>query len=521
MTFPIGGREPVETHLAGDPMTRLPRPMAWILLWGGAALPITACSGPSPGDADGVRPGPSNVGSEGANSRVRESDAPVRVPFLTKDAVGRPLGGVTNSVVREGTLGHPQWPRESDACGNYELEVVPGRYKLVATVDGFVSVQRSFEVSLEAREPMPIVFERGLTIRGRLIDAWGVGVPFQEIWSAPSSGGGDRFWGSYSWGVTDRDGAFALPGLAGDPVSLSLYNEGRYPPPELARTYEGVLPGSDDVVMELADDGRVLVHPVDAVTGYPIVLLDTDPESRLGVDPRCRLAVGWKHELQVSGYVPAEVDLRGPVATTGTEFVLPLERLDFGGELTVLAVDPGGDPISDVEIYIDFFNSPWLPRPEVLSETGEVGVFRFRGLSSQKVRLILRSPRFEKAEVWIDWNQGEEREIQVVMERHWPVETAFVDAGGHDVWHTHLEAEGDVPRCGTLNWIKRGVPAAHFAFTSLGRAWSSKFDHCGPRGTAIFPAQGEYVLRTRLGQSDWREHRVWVDEHTGLLTLIP
>lgn len=490
-------------------MTSIPRLAFWTLLVKGVALWMSACSGPAEGS-----------GSPASATPRLEGESKVPVTFLTRDIENRPLGGVTITVNHEGSIGDFVWPCESDAYGHYRHELVPGRYELVARVDGFVNVQRTFDVDAGLAKPIRLTFEGGQSIRGRLVDAWGVGVPFQEVWSTPSSEDRDRFWRSFSWAVTDGEGYFELRGLADDPVDLSLHNEGRHAPPELARPYEGVLPGTEDLLVELADEGRVLIDPIDAGTGQRIPLLETDPDLRIGVDWRCRFASGWMHGIHISGFAPAEIDLRGPDGPPSGRLAVSLEPLDLGGELTLRVVDSKGEPLSDVELYAGLFNSPWIPAPTESSDLGDIGVFRFRGLSSQVLRLVVQGPRHESENVDVDWVQGEQREVRVTMNRRWPVEISFVDAGGHGVWHTLFDAEGEDPRCGTWEWIKRGVPAAHRVHSSLGKAWTSKFDHCGPHGTAVFIAPGEYVLKTRLGQSDWREHRVWVDDDTGPLTLL-
>jgi protocatechuate 3,4-dioxygenase beta subunit len=169
-------------------------------LAGGPSAPTTAASRPArpPATAPIVTAPPSTL--PGVFGAV--VDAETRAPLPRARVAARPKGGGAVRGV------------ETDAAGRFAVRgLPPGSYEVVAAAEGFLAGPPVLAESAPptAAASIEIALERGLPVRGRVVDPSGAPVTGAtvELHGAPS----DRFAGPFRPVVSRADGGFEVPGV--------------------------------------------------------------------------------------------------------------------------------------------------------------------------------------------------------------------------------------------------------------------------------------------------------------------
>jgi hypothetical protein len=153
--------------------------------------------------------------------------------------------------------------------GRFSIAVEPGEYSLEAQALGRRRTTLSLSVGPEGLSDVRVELERGVDLRGRVVDPAGRPVPSLEILAADA--GGDFGGNAY----TLADGSFKIDGLGAQPYTLVA---GGDLPGWAVRG--GVTPGDEPVTLALRPGGRIAVRAVD-IDGRPIK--DAYPEvQRIG-----------------------------------------------------------------------------------------------------------------------------------------------------------------------------------------------------------------------------------------------
>jgi hypothetical protein len=133
------------------------------------------------------------------------------------------------------------------ADGRFQLDVDPGEYTLSAGAEGYGIANNGVTVAANGLADARIELEKGLEIKGRVVDASGQGVPSLSIIARPPSGDWDT-----KGAQTLPDGTFRIAGLAATPYNLCTGTD-------LAgyAVRMGVTPAGADVTMTLRPAAKV------------------------------------------------------------------------------------------------------------------------------------------------------------------------------------------------------------------------------------------------------------------------
>jgi hypothetical protein len=142
--------------------------------------------------------------------------------------------------------------------GRFSIAVEPGEYSLEAQALGRRRTALSLNVGPDGLSDVRVELERGVDLRGRVVDPAGRPVPGLEILAADASGdfGGNSY--------TLADGSFQIDGLGAQ--AYTLVTGGDLPGWAVRG---GVTPGDEPVTLALRPGGRIAVRVVD-VDGRPI-----------------------------------------------------------------------------------------------------------------------------------------------------------------------------------------------------------------------------------------------------------
>jgi hypothetical protein len=158
------------------------------------------------------------------------------------------------------TDGAKEWSggAESGPDGRFSIAAEPGEYRLEARARDRQPASQALSMGPSGVGDLRIELERGLEIRGRLLDAAGRPAPGFEILATPTDGERGGF------GDSAPDGRFRIGGLAPKPHTIVAGAE-------LAgyAVRSGVTPGGEPMVLTLRPAGRIAVRVVDAA-GQPV-----------------------------------------------------------------------------------------------------------------------------------------------------------------------------------------------------------------------------------------------------------
>jgi hypothetical protein len=139
----------------------------------------------------------------------------------------------------------------SAADGRFRLEVEPGEYKLSARAEGFSGETITVTVGESGSSDVRLALSRGLSIRGRVVDARGQGLGSLRIGAVTGDVENPR-WGGMAMSMPD--GTFEIAGLAAGDFTLSASSELGF-----FALRPGVAAGTADVTLTLRRGGRVVV----------------------------------------------------------------------------------------------------------------------------------------------------------------------------------------------------------------------------------------------------------------------
>jgi hypothetical protein len=165
----------------------------------------------------------------------KETDQPVALSLVR--AIPKDKGKVASSGVSTRT----------SADGRFQFDVDPGEYTLSAGAEGYGITNNTVTVATTGLADARIELEKGLEIKGRVVDASGQGVASLSILGRPPSGDWDT-----KAAQTLPDGTFRIAGLAARPYNLCTGAD-------LAgfAVRLGVSPGGPDVTLTLRPAAKV------------------------------------------------------------------------------------------------------------------------------------------------------------------------------------------------------------------------------------------------------------------------
>jgi protocatechuate 3,4-dioxygenase beta subunit len=259
-------------------------PGSSVMTWVGPTAARAVTAGPPPVAAttrdDGTyellafTPGRSQVHMRGSGQRY--PDREVEIPDVDRFDLDLEIGGATVSgivVDREGgspvaeasvslrrTDDGKQWSggAESGPDGRFSVAAEPGEYHLEARAPDRQPTAQALSVGPSGVADLRIELERGLEIRGRLLDANGRPAPGFLILVTPAEGESSGFDNS------GADGSFRIGGLASKPHAIVGGSElGGY------AFRPAVTPGGEPLALTLQPAGRIAVRVLDAA-GQPV-----------------------------------------------------------------------------------------------------------------------------------------------------------------------------------------------------------------------------------------------------------
>lgn len=378
------------------------------------------------GRAQGYVPKPLKKVTLPADGEVRVEMAREKVLTgrVVEKGTGEPLAGATVTAMKRGTLvmGGMQVMGVTSAGstpagedGRFELGgLAPGRYEIQVSAEGHRDAVRTVILE-EASEPAPLTIEmeRGLELRGRVVDPGGAPVAGAHVRAMPGSLGQGAMVGSVQETRSGGDGTFVIQGLGEGRYTLEAEDdEGR------RGTAMAEAGGDQEVVIELSDGttlrGRVVDEEGTPVSGARVRVWGmgtTAPPVTTGPDGRFELTPLFPGSYVVSagaeGYAGGGENVTVPESGEPEEVTLTLHR---GGVVTGRVTGLSAAKLEQVEVWSA--NRSW-------SVDGQ-GRFRLEGVpfGTQQVTAMVmpaggsRSVTVEvpedgtPAEVTIDFSQG-------------------------------------------------------------------------------------------------------------------
>lgn len=312
---------------------------------------------------------------------------------------------------------------ETDAGGRFELsDLPPGIFSLRAQAPGFSSLTLPGVEIAPKEGPLDLgtlILERGLKLRGRVVDADGEGLEGARV-SGPRD---DLF------AITDPDGAFHLEGVPREPFMLSVGLEG----------YRHV--DLSGVTVELDRPLEIVLEPAVSVSGQVI-----GPRGEPATDAKVRLTrrgrrTGWsrsgrgvdsegrfRFDDQAPGKVILSVESSEGVTEPLTVELDPAEPLELrfelrpGATLEGRLTDADGAGVVEADIVLEPNRPGALEKQRDFSEaprakTDGDGRFAFLGLAAGRYRLSAEHPDFEPIAEVIDLQAGVGRSVELVFDR--------------------------------------------------------------------------------------------------------
>jgi protocatechuate 3,4-dioxygenase beta subunit len=142
----------------------------------------------------------------------------------------------------------------SGADGRFRLDVEPGEYKLSARADGFSGETVTVDVAESGTGDVRLALSRGLSIRGRVVDARGQGLGGMRVGAVTGDLESAR-WGGAAMSLPD--GAFEIGGLSSGDFNLVAQSDLGF-----FALRPSVAAGTSDVTLTLRRGGRVAVSVV-------------------------------------------------------------------------------------------------------------------------------------------------------------------------------------------------------------------------------------------------------------------
>jgi protocatechuate 3,4-dioxygenase beta subunit len=229
---------------------------------------------------------------------------------------GAPVAGASVVLRLEGGMGGSGG--ESAPDGRFTIAVEPGEYRLEARARDRQATSQSLSVGASGVTDLRIEMERGLEIRGRLLDV--SGRPASGYLTLATAADGEGF----GYDNSAADGGFRIGGLASKPYAIvggsKLSGYALRP---------GVTPGGEPLVLTLQPAGRIAVHVIDPA-GQPVK--DAYPRVETVDGARVRMPGRSSGPTDANGIY----ELACPAGTVGVSV-----RTDAGSGQGTASVRPG------------------------------------------------------------------------------------------------------------------------------------------------------------------------------------
>jgi len=137
------------------------------------------------------------------------------------------------------------------ADGRFRLDVEPGEYKVSARADGYSGETLTLSVGDMGASDVRLALGRGLSIRGRVVDARGQGIGGLRVGAVTGDVDSPR-WGGAATSMAD--GTYEIAGLAAGEFNLVAQSELGF-----FAVRAGVAAGTSDATLTLRRGGRVVV----------------------------------------------------------------------------------------------------------------------------------------------------------------------------------------------------------------------------------------------------------------------
>ena len=332
----------------------------------------------------------------------------MEVRGVVVDSEGKPVAGAGIAAMQDPfgaaalpidailTSGSGRALFESDAEGKFTLHLNEAPHDVTVWKEGFVASRLGSLTPARGQDPLRVVLERGVEIRGRVV-AKGVKTEIDGVIVAT----GDD--GSYVNTMVGSDGTFVLGSLRPGVYSLEYNSAFRRD----SESKEVRAPASD-VVIELAPKAEIRGRVTDKANGRPVSHYSVRAEGAYetqehGGDEMFTLAVpaGVTHVMvDAEGYLHESMQVVASLDKPA-EVTFALTR---GRTISGRVTSDAGLPLAQAMITPD---SEDIDRSPV--ETGENGEFELMGMPREDVTLHVSRPGFVARAVAVDAGDADQR----------------------------------------------------------------------------------------------------------------
>jgi uncharacterized GH25 family protein len=306
------------------------------------------------------------------------------------DEEGKPLKGVVRLRSHDGVNVPASFGQAAMASvgedGKFSIGVLrPGSNVIQLAGVGYTTIERTIEIAQagEAASLGDVVFEAGLTIRGRVVEPGDIGVPGARISAVIPTGTENR---ETLFAEADSEGRFVLRGLKDVAYMVGAAATG------FAPLQKSLTPSADEQVLTLKRSitlsGRI-VDQDGAPVGRAQVSAQRGDDRRTFRFGRSEADGRFTFDLPEPGAFTLSTVVEGFESSTQTVQVAGATEigdwtLSRGLRVRGVVVDGKGTPVQGARVE----NQSTRQFPITFSETDEKGAFDMRGASPGLIRLV-------------------------------------------------------------------------------------------------------------------------------------
>ncbi|MFZ5467917.1 MAG: carboxypeptidase regulatory-like domain-containing protein [Myxococcota bacterium] len=327
----------------------------------------------------------------------------------------------------------------ADDDGRLVLDGLPeGEIRLVAAARGFVSSHFTTYLAEGETRELELVLEPALSLRGRVVDSRGEGLPGAEVTARRLSAKGTRE-NVEARATSGPSGEFVLAGLHARAYRVDAHLDGYAPgwAPSLASSSEVVV----QLELGAAVEGRVLDEAGQPVAEAKVVASAETVQPAPMDRPKISGETGPDGQYVLEGLVPGQYQVRvkvkgrfgNPERTidlrTGERLVLDFALRGPPGRVEGVVVDKeDGSPIDGAEVRLGSKTDAGEEFEYVV--TGTDGRFRFTGVESRSWNLVSRASGYAEGQLAI---APSETGVLLPLARSWWVSGRVLDPAGRPI----------------------------------------------------------------------------------------